>query len=344
MTPAFEPRHIRDLFGTVEEAIPWRWHRMLPDGALAILVAFMKVGKSTLAYELAVSVAKGQPFLNLPTTQGNVLIIAAEEHHRDSVQRLRHFGATESDPIWVVSGPLPQAPLVLDPLRSFVKEHHIRFIIIDTFASYFAGVLRKEDDNAEVSTLLMPIVSLCRHLDVTILFTHHERKSGGEDGRGIRGAGAIFALMDQALILRKVDGSETRRMLEVEGRHKWDSPGTLVLDYADERYVSLGTPDDQTRAAQQTKVLAVLPSTEPGFGVKETARASGLGEATVRRVLADLHSGRKAKRSGKGSRHDPFRYWQADSTASQGTTSSDNNGVASDHRSEGETADCIQAA
>jgi len=61
-------------------------------------------------------------------------------------------------------------------------------------------------------------------------------------------------------------------------------------------------------------------------------------------VLADLHSGRKAKRSGKGFRHDPFRYWQADSTASQGTTSSDNNGVASDHRSEGETADCIQAA
>jgi hypothetical protein len=59
------PRHISEWLAepTGRSGIRWIWHRMLPSGGLCLLAAYMKVGKSTLAYALGAAVAQGKPFL-----------------------------------------------------------------------------------------------------------------------------------------------------------------------------------------------------------------------------------------------------------------------------------------
>ena len=76
----FRPVSAATLLAEEPKPIPWIWEHFLPEGALVLLVSFMKVGKSTLAYPLAIAIAQGKPFLGYPTKQGGVLILAVEEH------------------------------------------------------------------------------------------------------------------------------------------------------------------------------------------------------------------------------------------------------------------------
>jgi hypothetical protein len=141
-----------------------------------------------------------------------------------------------------------------------------------------------------------------------IAIVHHDRKSGGEGGRAIRGGGAIFALVDQALML-ETGSTATQRRLKIEGRYKGDVPSELVLDFEDGHYVCRGTPEDRDHAARMAKVCDVLPSSGDGFTIREAAAAvAGLSYGIARNVLEDLHAGGRATRSGTGKRGSPFRY------------------------------------
>jgi AAA domain-containing protein len=55
----FTPLGAAELLDASPEPLVWVWEPYLPEGALCLLAAYMKVGKSTMAYALAVSVAQG---------------------------------------------------------------------------------------------------------------------------------------------------------------------------------------------------------------------------------------------------------------------------------------------
>ena len=48
-------------------------------GTVGVLITYAKVGKTTFGQALAKAVAKGEPFLDRPTIQGRVLVLAAED-------------------------------------------------------------------------------------------------------------------------------------------------------------------------------------------------------------------------------------------------------------------------
>src|SRR5262245_32180576 len=97
----FNPVKASELLMQEPEPLTWLWDSYLPVGSLSLLAAYMKVGKSTFAYALAVAVAQGRPFLDYGTKQGPVLILAVEEHPRDVRRRLERFGLSKSDPLYV---------------------------------------------------------------------------------------------------------------------------------------------------------------------------------------------------------------------------------------------------
>ena len=56
----------------------WLIKNVLEVGGLAMLVGESGVGKSFVVIDIAVSVALGEPWLDLPTAQGPVFVIAGE--------------------------------------------------------------------------------------------------------------------------------------------------------------------------------------------------------------------------------------------------------------------------
>ena len=308
MTP-FLPRHVKDLVDEVIEAISWLVHGLLPRGVLALLVAYPKVGKSTLVYQLAVAVAQGKPFLGRQTSQGGVLIVVAEEMKEDAIRRLCHLGMNEqTDRIWLWTEGVKEAPKEREDIRQFVGENKIGLVIIDTFASYL--MIADETDNSVVTLRMKPYVDLAHSTGTAILFVHHERKRsnapGEDDTRAIRGGGAILGLADIALQLQR-DGNGNKRRLKIVGRYQ-DIPHALSLSYQDDEYVCLGTPEEHARAVQEDKILAALGTTTPGCTVDEVAATVGMKPGAVRRILEDLHGVKKADRQGAGKKNDPYRY------------------------------------
>jgi AAA domain len=301
----FNPVKASDLLARPPEPLTWIWEPYLPVGSLALLAAYMKVGKSTFAYALAVAVAQGRPFLGYPTKQGSVLILAVEEHARDVRLRLERFGLSQNDPLYVHVGRLSWADMA--EIRKFVKDQPVSLLILDTLSRFWD--IKDENDNAEVTRRVSPFLDLAHETNVAVLLIHHERKSGGEDGRGIRGGSALFALVDQALLLDKRPGGDpSHRVLKAVGRYA-DSPAELLFELEGNQYRSLGTKehlDFEEKKIRVHRVLTDMPRTPEAIAVD-----AELSVKTTNRVLEALcaeNSGARAARQGKGVKGDPYLY------------------------------------
>ena len=86
----------------------WIWEGILPEGGTSLLVAKPKVGKSTLALNLAGAVARGVSFLERDTKQSSVIYLALEEKREEIQYRLKvldlddapiffHFGSVSDE-------------------------------------------------------------------------------------------------------------------------------------------------------------------------------------------------------------------------------------------------------
>jgi hypothetical protein len=298
----FKPMPMSKFLAGPTPPLVWAWEPYLPVGSLALLTAYAKVGKSTFAYPLALAIARGKPFLGTPTSQGPVLILAVEEHARDTRRRLESFGATADDPISIHSGPLD--PAGFESIRKFVKDEGVRLVLLDTLSRYWR--IRDENDNAEIERLVGPFVDLAHETDAAVVLIHHHRKSGGTDGHAIRGGGGLLALVDQALSLEKrADGAGNphQRVLRAIGRYD-DSPAELIIELEGDEYRAVGTPGHVASEAQQALVLGVL--TDVPQTVAALMAATKLSRSQMDRVLKSL--GARVARQGEGTRNDSYRY------------------------------------
>jgi hypothetical protein len=298
----FRPVKAADLLVQEPEPMDWVWEPFLAVGTLNLLVSYMKVGKSTFAYPLAIAIAQGKPFLGYPTTQGGVLILAVEEHPRDVKRRLRRFGLRTEDPVYVHQGRLDNSPETYKALRNFITANNVKVVILDTLPRFWS--IANENDNAEVIREVSPLLELARETGAVVILLHHERKSGGEDGRSIRGGSALFAIVDQALTLdRRQGGEKTHRVLRTMGRYD-ETPAELVLELDGDEYRKLGVPQDLDRRAKEKKVWTSL--SEEGRDVPTVAQKAGLPESETRKVLETL--GDRIIREGMGRKGDPYTY------------------------------------
>ncbi len=98
---------VKDLYKQADNAHRWVLQDWIPLGSLVLLASEEKVGKSTFTYALAAAVAKGEKFLEKPTEQSDVLVLAVEESAMDVKLRARKFGLKENDRVSFIVGDLP---------------------------------------------------------------------------------------------------------------------------------------------------------------------------------------------------------------------------------------------
>jgi hypothetical protein len=320
----FSPQSALEILSREPSPIEWVWEKFIALGDLFIIAAFMKVGKSTFVYSLALSVARGDDCLGFPTRQGGVLILALEEHPREVELRLRKLGMREDDPIYVHSGPLPNTKEELAAIRSFIKENNIGLVLLDSLPFWWN--VQSENDNAEVMKQTKPLLELARETGAAVGLIHHESKYGGRDdngankgdGKSIRGAGALLGNVDQAILFdRRHGGSSNQRVLKTIGRHS-ESPRELIIELegntslSDQaspyHYLVLGSPEELTKTANIEKVKAVL--SYEFQELKNIVQKAGVGEKPSREALEELLNATDStvERTGKGVKGDPYKY------------------------------------
>lgn len=192
----------------------WLIKNVLEIGGLAMLVGTSGVGKSFVVIDMAVSVALGEPWLDLPTAQGAVFVIAGEGYSgfRNRLRAIaQHRGKSlRGEPIFFSNAAIslndPSSVLTVRKTIESLKEKHGEpaLIIIDTLHRNAGGA--DENSAKDISVVLKEIDSKLRVFSKScaVLIVHHS--GHGEKGRA-RGSSSLYGAMDTELMLKR-DGED----------------------------------------------------------------------------------------------------------------------------------------
>lgn len=298
----FRPIAVPVLLAEPPEEVDWIMDEYLPREGLVLLAGKPKEGKTTLAYELAIKVALGLPFLGRNTQQSAVLILALEEHAREVRMRLRNLGATELATVFVHVGPLEPTATVMNAIMTFAQDHDVKLILMDTLSAFWR--IENENDAAEMTKVAKPLLQLARESGACVLLIHHARKSEGQYGDEIRGSGALFAAVDVALIMKRHE-VQTQRLLQAQSRYP-ETPSELVIELREHGYEALGDPAKVGKDTRLAKLIACL--TDQPEEADVLAKRAGLSRREGYRLLRLLVKDEMAQQDGKGVKGDPFRF------------------------------------
>ncbi len=199
----------------------------LPADLISFIVGDSEAFKSWLTKYMGICIASGTPFFGRwPVRQAPVLFVSEENGLVEDKRRadLIYDGMRlERDdfPFYIASDTSFSFddPATYTALRSFVKEHGIRCVIMDSFVRVHR---RKEQDAGEMSALYQDRMKPMLRDGVALVALHHKRKlpagaqgqaaaAGGGDE--IRGSGDIRAMTSAVVVLRRVGPKEEKKVV-----------------------------------------------------------------------------------------------------------------------------------
>jgi hypothetical protein len=196
------PISLSELVAEPDDEPDWLVDHIVPNGGTTILAGKAGNFKTWITLHLALAVASGTKlFGHFATVQSPVLIIDEENQKRTLRRRLQLLGYEDAENLffWVQSGFKIDKSKYMKRLVRFINHKGIKLVIFDSFVRVHSKI---ENDAKEVAEIFAIVKELNR-MGVTVLFTHHHRKQGGEDsGDTMRGSSDILAAVDAQLSVR----------------------------------------------------------------------------------------------------------------------------------------------
>ena len=230
---------------------------LIPAG-ICVLGGAPKVGKSWLALDLCMKVAKGERFWNQRTRQGTTLYLALEDRFKRVQSRLYTITDEMSPNAHVAVQANKLGEGLSQQILSFLKKYpDTVLVVIDTFQIVRGGSsdVTYAGDYGEVRQLK----EIADAHGLTILLLHHLRKAGDSDPLNrLSGSTGLTGAMDAVYVLDRKRGDanavlmctgrdiEDRKLaLEMDGKSfTW----TLLKDSMDEEDHSL--PEEVTKLVE----------------------------------------------------------------------------------------------
>jgi hypothetical protein len=165
----------------------WLVEGLLQAGWLLVINARPKVGKSIVSVNLALALAEGKPFLNLPTSPCAVLYIDLERP-LETLNRFKTLNAQDNPNIFVPSERIGADMLeTLQELIRQAKERTNRDVVVfvDTLGDFIKPALRQRrasiNDYDTITEILQELRNLALELSCAFVFVHHARKALSEE-------------------------------------------------------------------------------------------------------------------------------------------------------------------
>jgi hypothetical protein len=290
-----------DLLSRPVVPVDWVLQERLAAGSVSIVASKPKVGKSTLARNLALAIARGEPFLGWAVKRGTVLYLALEERSEDVTADFRALGADGREDIL-----LADAGMALDVVTT-LREKKPVLLVVDPLFRLLS--VKDEKAYAEMYGALGPLIDVARQTGTHILCLHHSSKLAKTEAIDAPiGSTALSGAVSTLLVMKR---TETYRTLQTVQRIGEDLPETVLHFDAATKRLSLGGSREVCEAANMAEaIVAALHGKTATEALTEPEIGDAVeGKTTLKRkALRDLTRQGKIARLGAGKRGDPFRY------------------------------------
>ena len=184
---------------------------------LFILAGAPKVGKSWLALDMALSIAKGEKVLGRETKRGTVLYLCLEDSYARIQNRLFELTSEPSENLHfaVMAGTL--GGVLEKQIEQFRSQHtDMKIIIIDTLQKIRTG----DDTNYAADYKELSVLKeIADRLRITILLVHHTRKCRDNDPFNmISGTTGISGCVDGSMVMIEKQRGGGEAVLHCVGR------------------------------------------------------------------------------------------------------------------------------
>lgn len=284
-----------------EEQVSFIWEYTLPAGGFSICSAKPKVGKSTMARNLAVCVSKGKSFLGRRTVKGKVLYLCLEEKRAEVRRHFEAMGANDEN-ILIHTGSTPQN--VFLELEAAIAEYSPVLVIIDPLSR----VLRVWDfnDYAKMARGLEPFVDLARNYNTHIQVLHHDNKGERGGGDALLGSTALLGAVDTHIQLKRRGNLRT---ISSTNRYGEDIPETIIeLNKQTGIISAVGSLERVTQANIKNEILASIKEDEEITEALIKEGISGYPNGLISKSIRNLVDENKLIKKGKGGKGNPFTY------------------------------------
>jgi replicative DNA helicase len=173
----------------------WLVENLLVANEPVIVAGPSKSCKTTIMIDLAISLAKGRPFLGFfrVPTPVNVAFISGESGEATiqetaiRVCRAKGLELEDADAMWNFKLPRLSKESDLDRLRAYLRDKGIQVVIIDPL--YLCLTRRGSGTSTtnlfDVGPLLHQVAQICREAGATLILIHHTRQAKAATKGGI---------------------------------------------------------------------------------------------------------------------------------------------------------------
>lgn len=266
---------------------------------LTLLAGKPKVGKSWMALDFAMSIARGGDALGqIPCEQGTVLYCALEDNQRRLQRRLRqlldHKGGWPENLHLATSLPRLDED-GLEWLEDWIVSNEPALVIIDTLAAVRPRNGPEHSYDADYSALT-PLQKLAGELELAIVVIHHLRKMKSDDPLDtISGTTGLTGAVDSVLVLRR-DGQGTT----LYGRGREIEEIDVAVQFENGAWSLLGETAKVRRSEEREAILNALQEAGEPLGPNAIAKALGKPVNNIKQLLLKMGAAGEIQKHGRG--------------------------------------------
>lgn len=265
---------------------------IIPEGT-TMFAGPPKIGKSWLALDIALAVARGGYVLgDIKCEQGDVLYLALEDNQRRLQDRVRKISQGDYVDHWPESFhyALQSAKANDGGLRHIEKWINAvanpRLVVIDVLAAFRSSEGASQNLYQADYAAIKAVQELnSRYPKVGIIVVHHTRKAGSDVDpfECVSGTNGINGAADASITLMRTGGGVVT--LYGRGRDIAEFEKAVTFNKESCRWTIQGEVQDVKRSSQQRAIIDALFESPDPLSPKELTEITGNKSANIRQML-----------------------------------------------------------
>lgn len=187
----------------------WLVRNVIPDADLTLLVGAPASGKTFIALDMAMAIARGVPWRDRSVKQGRVAYVAAEGAHGFSLRMRAYLHQHNVDPDTIPLSILDAAPNftsqpeVLDLCKAIKAQGSTSIVFVDTLAQVTPGA--DENSGKDMGKALALCKGIRKATHAAVVLIHH---LGKDASRGARGWSGLLGAADAEISIERFDSGD----------------------------------------------------------------------------------------------------------------------------------------